>query len=114
MGVNPNKTQALAWTLAGLFGGLSGALLGSITFVSIDSGSVGLRALPAVLLGGLDSPGGAIIAALALGVSETLFLGYLGHFFAGDVREVFSYVVLLLVLFFVPEGLMGTRMVIRA
>lgn len=113
MGVNPDRTQALAWMLAGLFGGLGGALLGSITFVAIDSGNVGLRALPAVLLGGLDSPIGVIIGGLLIGITETLFLGYFGHMFGGDIREVFAYVVLLIAMFFIPAGLLGTRSVTR-
>ena len=114
MGVNPNKTQALAWIFAGIFGGIGGGLLGCITFVSTDVGNVGLRALPAVLLGGIDSPNGVVIAGLLLGITENLFLGYFGQYFGGDVREAFAYAVLLIVLILMPQGLFGTRTVSRA
>jgi len=78
---------------------------------------IALRAFPAVILGGLESPLGAVLAALILGVLEVLaqaylnpLLGHFGHNFHG----VFPYLVMILVLIVRPYGLFGHQQVKRA
>ena len=99
---------------AGVAGGLA-ALAGTFvgTGAGIDQGTwvIALKALPAIILGGLDSIGGAIIGGLVIGVVEQLFATYQGTYapWLGQNFSVVSpYLVLLLVLLVRPYGLFGT------
>jgi branched-chain amino acid transport system permease protein len=117
-GIPVGKILGTTWFLAGMFAALGGAFLGMFPN-SVDSniGLIALRAFPAVILGGLESAIGAVIAALILGVLEVLaqaylnpLLGHFGHNFHG----VFPYLVMILVLIVRPYGLFGHREVKRA
>ena len=68
---------------------------------------IGMKALPVVILGGLDSIGGAIVGGLIIGVLENLAGGYLDPVFGGGVKEVAPFVVLVLILMVKPYGLFG-------
>jgi branched-chain amino acid transport system permease protein len=72
---------------------------------------VALRALPAAILGGLDSTGGALIGGLAIGIAESMADGYQDSilFLGRGFGSVVPYVVMLAVLLVRPSGLFGTR-----
>jgi branched-chain amino acid transport system permease protein len=79
-------------------------------------GFVALRAFPAVIVGGLDSIGGAVIAGLGLGLLEVLCQGYINEHLGGlghNFHAVFPYLVMIGFLVVRPYGLFGTREVER-
>jgi branched-chain amino acid transport system permease protein len=111
MGVSVGQVFALSWMIAGGLAALAGTFVG--TGAGIDQGTwvIALKALPAIILGGLDSIGGAIIGGLVIGVVEQLFATYQGTYapWLGQNFSVVSpYLVLLLVLLVRPYGLFGT------
>ena len=67
-------------------------------------GFIGLRAFPAILLGGLDSIPGALLGGLVIGLAETLT----GTYIDGDLKEIIAYVILLVVLLIRPTGFFGS------
>jgi branched-chain amino acid transport system permease protein len=83
-----------------LLGALRGGVDGSLSVL-------GLKALPVVILGGLDSVAGAIVGGLVVGVLENLSGGYLDPIFGGGVKEVAPFVALVLILMVKPYGLFG-------
>jgi branched-chain amino acid transport system permease protein len=72
------------------------------------SGIVGLRAIPVVLIGGMDSIGGALIGGIIVGVCESLAGAYLEPLGLIGFKDVSPYILLLIVLFIRPYGLFGT------
>ena len=77
---------------------------------------IALKALPVIILGGLDSLGGAVIGGLAIGVVESLVATYgadIAPWLGGEFALVTPYVVMMVVLLVRPYGLFGTREVIR-
>lgn len=113
MGIRLGRVSAVAWTIAGVLAAVAGLfLVGSPTpGVGPDVGSVALRALPAAILGGLDSTGGALVGGLVIGVTESLVAGYQDNllFLGRGFGDVVPYVVMILVLLFRPSGLFGTK-----
>ncbi|MDP6539601.1 MAG: branched-chain amino acid ABC transporter permease [Planctomycetota bacterium] len=117
LGVPVGRVFAATWFLAGLFAALAGVFLGMFPrSVDTNLGFVALRAFPAVIVGGLDSAWGTVLAGVLLGVLEVLCQGYvnphLGEF-GKNLHAVFPYVVMILFLIVRPHGLFGTREVER-
>ncbi|OUS23105.1 branched-chain amino acid ABC transporter permease [Rhodobacterales bacterium 59_46_T64] len=104
MGINVTRVYALAWAIAAVIAGVSGVLLGTIYGLGPDMWTQGLRAFPAVILGGLDSVFGAAISGILIGVLENLSEGYIGH----GLKEISGFLVILVVLMIRPYGLFGT------
>lgn len=117
-GIPVGRILGITWFMSGMFAALGGAFLGMFpNSVDPNIGLIALRAFPAVILGGLESAVGAVVAALILGVLEVLaqaylnpLLGHFGHNFHG----VFPYLVMILVLIVRPYGLFGHQQVKRA
>lgn len=111
LGVSVAKVFALAWAAAGLTAAAGGVMVGTISGLNLDSlVHIGLRVFPVVILGGLDSIPGAVVAGILIGVLENLAAGFLDPLVpGGGTREVFPFLVLLLVLWFKPHGLFGTE-----
>jgi branched-chain amino acid transport system permease protein len=104
LGVNVRRVFALSWAIAALVAGMSGIVLGIINGINVhDLSSVGLKVFPVVILGGLDSIGGAIIGGLIIGLLETFTGGYLSP----SLRDVVPYIVLVFILLVRPYGLFG-------
>ena len=104
LGVNVKNVFALSWAIAALVAGLSGIILGIINGVNVhDLSAIGLKVFPVVILGGLDSIGGAIVGGLIIGLLETLTGGYMSP----SLRDVVPYVVLVVILMLKPYGLFG-------
>ncbi|MBL8288919.1 MAG: branched-chain amino acid ABC transporter permease, partial [Rubrivivax sp.] len=72
-------------------------------------GGAALGVLAVIILGGLDSIAGAIVAGLVVGLVESLTAGYLG----GKVRDIVPYAIVLVILLIRPYGLFGTRQIER-
>ena len=108
MGISVRRMFALAWAIAAVVSAIGGILLGGVRGgVDAALASIGLKVIPVVILGGLDSIIGAIVGGLLVGVLENLAGGYLDPLFGGGVKEVAPFVVLVLILMIKPYGLFG-------
>ena len=109
MGISIKRVLAISWAIAAVCGALGGMALGNIVGVSQDIGRIGLRVFPVVILGGLDSIGGAVIAGAAIGLLEAYTGGYIGH----GLNLIVPFIVLILVLMVRPYGLFGKEHIER-
>lgn len=108
MGISVRFIFALAWAIAAVVSAIGGILLGAVrTGVDQSLALIGLKVLPVVILGGLDSVPGAIVGGLLIGVLENLAGGYLDPIFGGGVKEVAPFVILVAILMIKPYGLFG-------
>jgi branched-chain amino acid transport system permease protein len=113
-GIKVTTVYALAWVIACVTGVVSGILLGGVSGVMIPMSEVGLKAFAVVLLGGIDSIGGAIVAGIIVGVLENLAAGYLDPLLPyGGMASIFPFIVMIIVLIFRPYGLFGLRRIER-
>ena len=113
VGIDVDRHFAIAWALAGALSVLAGALWTSISGAGFSVVLVGLKVFPIVIIGGLDSIGGTIVGALAVGVIESVAAGYVDPLVGGGFSTIASYLVLLAVLFVRPQGLFGRAAVER-
>jgi branched-chain amino acid transport system permease protein len=115
-GVSVGFVFALSWAIAGALATVAGVFVSTGAGVDQQLWIIALKALPVIILGGLDSLGGAVIAGLAIGVVESLVATYgadLAPFLGGEFSLVTPYLVMMVVLLVRPYGLFGTREVIR-
>jgi branched-chain amino acid transport system permease protein len=114
MGIDIRRVFSLSWVMAALTAALAGIVIGVIGGISPQLGAVGLRIFPVVILGGLDSIGGALVGGVVVGLLENLAGGYLDPLLPGSgVKEVVPFAALVLILMVRPYGLFGTREVER-
>jgi branched-chain amino acid transport system permease protein len=117
MGIRLNRVAAGAWALAGALAAVGGLFLTSFPAAGVTAGAgvVALAAIPAVVLGGFDSPAGAVVGGLLIGVVSVLCSGYQDElsFLGRGIGTVAPYVVMLLVLLVRPAGLFGTKELTR-
>jgi len=105
-GIDATRTTSLIFAIAGMLAALSGALLAPMVNPSPDVGAFpAIKSYVIVVLGGMGSIWGAMLAALILGVSEAFFSVYLSY----DYRDAFGLVILVLVLLLRPQGLLGEK-----
>ena len=112
MGISVEKIFALSWATAMIVSAVAGVFMGHLNLLTLNLGHIGLRAFPAVILGGLESIPGAIIGGIIIGIVENLAGGYL-DVMLGGVKEVSSFAVLLLILMIKPYGLFGAEEIER-
>jgi branched-chain amino acid transport system permease protein len=108
-GIRVTTVYALSWVIACVVGVIGGIILGGVSGVMIPMANVGLKAFAVVLLGGINSIGGAIVAGIILGVLENVAAGYLDPLLpaGGGLASVFPFIVIIIVLIFRPYGLFG-------
>jgi len=116
-GISPNRVYLAAWAISGACAALAG--------ISFTTGSaqlqptvqyVALAAFPAIILGGLDSPGGAVVGGLTVGILQNLAAQYVPQYFSwlgNGFDAVVPYLALLIILLVKPYGLFGTKEVRR-
>jgi branched-chain amino acid transport system permease protein len=110
LGVRIGRVLTLGWALAGLFGALAGVLVTPSTFLYPNSmDSIFVLGFTAAVIGGLDSPVGAIAGGVLLGV----VLSYAGGYLGSDLVLVYGLAVLVLVLMIRPTGLFSTAITRR-
>ncbi|KAB2345213.1 branched-chain amino acid ABC transporter permease [Actinomadura rudentiformis] len=115
-GVPVGAVFATSWAMAGGLAAVAGVLVGSGASVDQNLWIIALKALPAIILGGLDSLGGAVAGGLAVGLVESLVGTYqadLAPWLGQNFAVVSPYVLMLLVLLMKPYGLFGTPEVER-
>ncbi|OGP92409.1 MAG: ABC transporter permease [Deltaproteobacteria bacterium RBG_16_48_10] len=104
LGVHVRRVFALSWAIAALVCAISGIILGIMNGINVhELSAMGLKVFPVVILGGLESIGGAIIGGLIIGLLETFTGGYI----SSSLKEVVPYVILVLILLVKPYGLFG-------
>jgi branched-chain amino acid transport system permease protein len=108
MGISVKRIFALSWSIAAVVSAIGGVLLAGVRG-GLDGALAlfGLKVVPVVILGGLDSIGGAIVGGLVMGVLENLAGGYLDPLVGGGAKEVAPFIVLVLILSVKPYGLFG-------
>ena len=114
VGIRVGRMLALGWGLAATVGAVSGILVAPLLFLEPNMmGGVLIYAFAAATLGGFDSPLGAVVGGLIVGVAETLAGAYVG-FIGSDLKVGVPLVIILGVLLLRPHGLFGRAAVERA
>jgi len=119
VGVRVDSMLAIGWGLAAVLGGVAGLMAEPSQFLLTPTfmQPILVYAFAAAVLGGLESPAGALIGGLLIGVMLTLLVGYEPHIgpitITSELQLPFSFVVLLLILLVKPSGLFGRREVRR-
>ncbi|HEU5470498.1 MAG TPA: branched-chain amino acid ABC transporter permease [Actinophytocola sp.] len=115
-GVSVGTVFSLSWAIAGALAAVAGMFVSTGAGVDQQLWIIALKALPVIILGGLDSLGGAVIAGLIVGVIESLIGTYgagIAPWMGGEFSLVTPYLVMMIVLLVRPYGLFGTREVVR-
>jgi branched-chain amino acid transport system permease protein len=113
MGIDVPRYFAYAWGLAGLVSALGGVFWGMLLGADNQLSVIGLKVFPVVILGGLDSIAGSVVAGIAVGIVENLTAGYLDSYAGGGTKDLIPFLMVIAVLMFRPFGLFGTKVVER-
>jgi branched-chain amino acid transport system permease protein len=118
-GISARRVFAASWGISGFIAALAGVMLGSgAGQVNIGIGFIALAAFPAIILGGLDSPGGAVIGGVLIGLTKVYTAGYQSEdwwpeWTGSNFHTVMPYLVMIVILMIRPYGLFGTKEVRR-
>jgi branched-chain amino acid transport system permease protein len=113
MGISVRWIFALSWCYGAVAAVIGGIVIGNISGISIYLGDIGLKVLAVIILGGLDSIGGAILGGLIIGILENLAGLYLDPVFGGGVKGVAPFFILVLIIMIRPYGLFGKKIIER-
>ncbi|WP_089233953.1 branched-chain amino acid ABC transporter permease [Tropicimonas sediminicola] len=114
VGISLQTVWVLVWFIAGIIALVTGIAWGSRAGVSFALEVIAYKALPVLMLGGLESITGAIIGGLMIGMLEKMFEIYWGGpLLGGNTESWFAYVLALIVLLFRPQGLFGEKIIER-
>ncbi|MCZ6873351.1 MAG: branched-chain amino acid ABC transporter permease [bacterium] len=113
VGIKVPQVFALSWAIAGLAATAGGIIWGNQIGVDTFLNLIGLKVFPVVILGGLESIGGAILAGLIMGVVESLAAGYFDPLVGGGTKDFVPYVLMVMVLFIRPYGMFGHETIER-
>ncbi|MCR9135488.1 MAG: branched-chain amino acid ABC transporter permease [Alphaproteobacteria bacterium] len=114
VGISLSTIWVLVWFIAGIIALATGIVWGARAGVSFALEVIAYKALPVLMLGGLESVTGAIVGGLAIGVLEKLFEIYWGQpLLGGNTETWFAFVFALIVLLFRPQGLFGEKIIER-
>ena len=103
MGVSVKRIFSLTWAISAAIGGVAGVLIAPVIYLDPNLGFIGVKAFAGAILGGFGSIPGAIVGGMLLGVLENLS----GYFFNAGIKQVSTYILLILVLVVRPSGLFG-------
>ena len=120
IGIPLNRIWVIVWSLAGVVALVAGVIWGAKLGVQFSISQVALKALPVVILGGFTSIPGAIVGGLIIGVGEKMAEVFLGPVMVkafdlagGGIENWFAYVLALLFLLVLPQGLFGEKHIDR-
>ena len=104
MGINVNRMVMLSFALSAAIGAVAGVIITPISLMEYQRGTMlAIKGFAAAILGGLGSGTGAVIAGFIIGVMESMGAGFI----SSGYKDAIALIVLLLVLFIKPTGLMG-------
>jgi branched-chain amino acid transport system permease protein len=110
VGISTPWVLLLSFAMSGALGAVGGVITAPITFTNYDAGVVlGLKGFAAAALGGIGSGPGALVGGLLLGVMESLAAGYV----SAAYKDAVAFILILLVLMFMPRGLFGSKVTER-
>ncbi len=110
VGINTRTVMALAFGGSAAIGAVAGVLITPITLTSYDVGTLlALKGFAAAMLGGMGNPLGAVAGGILIGLLESFGAGYI----SSTYKDAFAFIVILMVLFALPQGLFGRRIVER-
>jgi len=121
IGIHVSNQVSIAWAASAALAGLGGTLLATLGGLSLNISDIGLIAFPVIVVGGLDSLAGALIAGFLLGILEAFTEGILTpnleEFLrsvssiqsVGALQQVIPYALLVLMLLLRPQGIFGRR-----
>ena len=109
MGIKVTSAIAQSWAIACIVSTAGGFLLGYVRGIDLGLIEVGMIAVAAALVGGLESFKGAIYGGLIIGVVQALGGGYIGY----GLKEVIAFIIMVLVLIYKPYGLFGLERIER-
>jgi len=107
-GINARFILLIIWAISSGCIAVAGIMISNFGILSPSLSGVGFRAFPVVLIGGMDSVHGALIAGVMIGICESLAAAYIEPMGLVGFKEVAIYILLLIVLFIRPYGLFGT------
>lgn len=110
VGIDTQWVLLVSFALSAAIGALGGVLLTPIAFTSYDVGvMLGLKGFVAAVVGGLGSGVGAVVGGLLVGVIEAMSAGYISSAY----KDATPFLLILLILFFLPRGLFGAKVTER-
>ena len=106
MGISVKKILIMNFVISASIAAVGGIILTPITSTNYEIGiMLGLKGFCAAIIGGISNPFGAVFGGILLGVLESFVAGYL----SSEYKDVVAFAVLLLILFFFPDGLFGAK-----
>lgn len=110
VGIPTDLMVLLAFAMSAAMGGIGGALIAPLSMSSFDMGmNLGLKGFCAAMIGGIGSSWGAVIGGVLLGILEALGVGFV----SSGLKDAVAFVLLLLILYFRPTGMLGKAEVQR-
>jgi len=113
VGIPLLKAWTITWIVAGVVATVAGVAWGTRLGVQFSLTYIALKSLPVLIIGGIDSIPGAIVAGLIVGAGENLGEVFLGPYVGGGIQTFFPYLLALIVLYFRPYGLFGKEIIER-
>ncbi|MBI4217717.1 MAG: branched-chain amino acid ABC transporter permease, partial [Elusimicrobia bacterium] len=110
LGVNTNQIISLTFLIGGALGGAAGMLNGMYYgSIKYNMGFLpGIKAFTAAVLGGIGNITGAVVGGLLIGILESLGTGYIPG--GSEWKDLFAFAILILVLLFRPQGILGEKL----
>jgi branched-chain amino acid transport system permease protein len=113
MGISVRWVFALAWCFGAMASVIGGIVIGNISGISVYMGDIGLKVLAVIILGGLDSIGGAILGGFIIGILENLTGLYIDPLIGGGAKDVAPFLILVFIIMIRPYGLFGKKIIER-
>jgi branched-chain amino acid transport system permease protein len=110
LGISVKSVFAMAWAISAVVSAVAGVVVAIVNGVSFGLAAYGIKVFPAVILGGLDSIGGAVLGGIIIGLLENLAQYVDSQYLHwGNLYEVAPFYVLIIILMIKPYGLFGTK-----
>ena len=104
MGINVKVMITLSFAMSAAIGAIAGTLITPITLMEYDRGAIlGIKGFSAAIVGGVGNSFGAVVAGLTIGIVESFAAGFI----SSGYKDAFAFLIMLLVLFLRPGGLLG-------